>query len=308
MPAIALIKTSSMGDVIHNLPVASDILEHYPNATIDWVVEETFAAIPAMHPAVRNVIPVAIRRWRKCPFDRTTRTEFAEFRRRIGEEKYDLVIDTQGLFKSAAIAKFAQGTRCGFDRRSAREPIVSLLYDQVKFVAKDLHAVTRNRMLAAACLGYPLDNPMDYGIRVEAGHGTPYAVLLHATSRSDKLWDEAHWIALGKRLGMPTVLPWGGQDEQARSERLAAAIPDATVPPRLSLQDAAKLIAGARIVIGVDTGLSHLAAALGVPVVGIYCSTDPGLTGILSTERGVNLGGKNGPPSMEAVLSACNSL
>ncbi|MBY0579978.1 MAG: lipopolysaccharide heptosyltransferase I [Burkholderiales bacterium] len=308
MPAILLIKTSSMGDVIHNLPVASDIHEHYPNASVSWVVEETFSPIPAMHPAVSNVIPVAIRRWRKCPFSRATRIEFAEFRNRIREEQYDLVIDTQGLFKSAVISKLARGARCGFDRKSAREPVASCFYDRTQFVDRNFHAVARNRMLAASCLGYSLENPMDYGIGVEAAPCAPYAVLLHATSRADKLWAELNWMALGKSLGMSVMLPWGCAEEKARSERIAAAIPDAVVPPKLSLQDAAKLIGGARIVVGVDTGLSHLAAALGVPVVGIYCSTDPGLTGIMSLKNGVNLGGKTCPPSVEDVLSACESL
>lgn len=305
MPAILLIKTSSMGDVIHNLPVAGDIREHYPNATLDWVVEEAFSSIPAMHPAVRQVIPVAIRRWRKSPFDPVTRAEFSEFRRRLTSEQYDIVIDTQGLFKSAIIAKLARGTRCGYDRRSIREPVASLFYDQVKSVDRRLHAVTRNRLLASACMGYSIDAPLNYGIGMETEAGPPYAVLLHATSRADKLWSESDWIELGNRLGMPAVLPWGSAEEHARSLRLASDIPGATVPAKLALQDVAKIIAGANIVVGVDTGLSHLAAALGVPVVGIYCSTDPGLTGILSSGTGINLGGKSGPPSCQDVLAAC---
>ena len=307
MPAILLIKTSSMGDVIHNLPVVSDIANHYPNATIDWVVEDAFAAIPALHPAVRNVIPVAVRRWRHCPFGSSTRSEFAQFREAIREERYDLVIDTQGLFKSAMISKFAQGARCGFDRKSAREPLASFFYDEKKFVEKNFHAVTRNRMLAASCLGYSVDSPPDYGITLGAEKGN-YAVLLHATSRADKLWKEANWIALGRQLGMRTVLPWGSLEEKMRSERLAAAIPGAAVPEKLSLRDAAQLLAGASVAFGVDTGLAHLAAALRIPVIGIYCSTDPGLTGILTAGKGVNLGGRNGPPSVEEALSAWKNL
>jgi len=307
MPAILLIKTSSMGDVIHNLPVVSDIAEHYPNATIDWVVEESFAAIPAMHPAVRNVIPVALRRWRHCPFGSSTRREFAQFREAIRKEQYDLVIDTQGLFKSAMISKFANGVRCGFDRKSAREPLASLFYDEKKFVEKSLHAVIRNRMLAASCLGYSVEPPIDYGITLQAEKGD-YAVLLHATSRADKLWEESNWIELGKNLNMKTVLPWGSLEEKMRSERLAAAIPGATVPEKLSLSDAARLLAGASVAFGVDTGLAHLAAALRIPVIGIYCSTDPDLTGILTSGKGINLGCRNGPPSVEDALSAWKSL
>ena len=305
MPEIALIKTSSMGDVIHNLPVASDILEHYPNATLDWVVEEAFASIPAMHPGISKVIPVAVRRWRKSPLN--SRHEFGAFRENLKLKKYDLIIDTQGLLKSALIARLAIGTRCGYDRISAREPVASFFYDRTFHVEKNLHAVTRNRMLAAACLGYQLDNPLDYGLRLTT-ETQDYAVLLHATSRKEKLWDESNWVELGNRLGMKSFLPWGSAEERARSERIASKIPGSEVPPALSLSDAAQLVAGASVVFGVDTGLSHLAAALSVPVIGIYCATDPGLTGIFSAGSGINIGGKNDPPSVEEALHAWRSL
>lgn len=307
MPEIALIKTSSMGDVIHNLPVATDILEHYPHAAIDWVVEEAFSSIPAMHPGIGRVIPVALRRWRKSPFSRETWGEFRAFMERLKEKKYDLVVDTQGLIKSALISKIAQGARCGYDSNSAREPLASVFYDQVRPVEADLHAVTRNRMLAASCLGYEVDNPLDYGIRMEV-QGENHAVLLHATSRKEKLWDESNWIALGNRLGMKCILPWGNPEERERSKRIASGIPGSVVPPQLSIEQAARLIGGAAVVFGVDTGLSHLAAALSIPVVGIYCSTEPGLTGILSPGRGVNIGGKSGPPSVEEAISAWRNL
>ena len=307
MPSILLIKTSSMGDVIHNLPVASDIIAHFPNAAIDWVVEEGFADIPAMHPGIRTIIPVAVRRWRKSLFTPGTWREFSAFRQSLAAQRYDHVIDTQGLIKSAAITRIAQGCRCGYDRMSAREPLSSLFYDACKPVERGLHAVERNRMLAAACLGYAIESPPDYGIRTEGASGD-YAVLLHATSRADKLWDESNWVGLGSKLGMRCYLPWGSMEEKARSERLALQIPGAIVPPRLTLHDAAKLLAGARGVFGVDTGLAHLAAALRTPVIGIYCSTDPGLTGILTQGQGVNLGGLAGPPDVETVLSAWRAL
>lgn len=307
MPSILLIKTSSMGDVIHNLPVASDIARHVPGASIDWVVEENFADIPAMHPAIRHIFPVAIRRWRKSIFSSGSWAEFSRFKKDLEGEQYDFVIDTQGLFKSAILTRLAHGVRCGFDRKSAREPVASLFYDECRFVAKNLHAVERNRMLAAASLGYEIADAPDYGIGLDA-EKKDYAVLLHATSRADKLWEESNWVELGNRLGMKTYLPWGSPEEKSRSERLASKIPGAIVPPKLSLKEAAQLISGARVVFGVDTGLAHLAAALKVPVIGIYCSTNPGLTGILTQGTGVNLGGKDGPPSVSDALSAWSRL
>ncbi|MDD5058977.1 MAG: lipopolysaccharide heptosyltransferase I [Sideroxydans sp.] len=313
-PKIVLIKTSSLGDVLHNLPVVTDICKHIPDARIDWVVEESFAALPALHPKVLHVIPVAIRRWRKSWW--AARSEIQGFRQELRERRYDFALDTQGLLKSALITHFAHTKRCGYDWNSAREPLASLFYDHTYSVHKDQHAVERNRQLAAAALGYTALGAPDYGIRTPEialpwlPHSS-YVVLLHATSRDDKLWDEQNWIALGKHLhqtGLNAVLPWGSAQEKTRSERLCAAIPDAVCTPRLNLNEAAALLGKARAVVGVDTGLSHLAAALAVPTVGIYTATDPGLTGLYAGARAVNLGGKSTPPSLDAVIVKLTEL
>jgi heptosyltransferase-1 len=312
-PRILLVKTSSLGDVLHNLPVTSDIARHYPGTQIDWVVEESFAALPGLHPAVRNVIPVAVRRWRGKLLSAATWREIAAFRNTLAAQHYDIAIDTQGLLKSALLMRGAQGLRCGFDRHSAREPLAASLYQRTFPVATAQHAVERNRQLAAQALGYTLEGQADYGIRPPAIARPawlaeePYAVLLHATSRADKLWGEANWIALGHHLHekhIRCVLPWGNTAEQARSLRLAAAIPGAIVPPRLNLNEAAALLGGAQAVVGVDTGLAHLAAALGVPTVGIYTATDPALTGLYAGRCAVNLGNVNRAPDVAAVIDA----
>jgi len=308
---ILLIKTSSLGDVLHNLPVVTDIRSHFPEARIDWVVEENFAALPALHHGVREVIPVALRRWRESWW--ASRGEIRAACRNLHARHYDIALDTQGLLKSALITRCAQTARCGFARDSAREPLASLFYHRRFSVPRNLHAVERNRQLAAQALGYALDEPADYGIRPPAIArpvwlmGGAYAVLLHATSRADKLWNEANWIALGHYLhekNIRCVLPWGNAAEQARSLRLAAAITDAIVPPRLSLNEAAALLGGAQAVIGVDTGLAHLAAALGVPTVGIYTATDPALTGLYAGRCAVNLGNIDRAPDAAAVIAA----
>ncbi|MDP1997012.1 MAG: glycosyltransferase family 9 protein, partial [Gallionella sp.] len=129
-PHILLVKTSSLGDVLHNLPVVSDIVRHYPNAQIDWVVEESFAALPGLHPAMRNVIPVAVRRWRGKLLSAATWREIAAFRNKLAAQRYDIAIDTQGLLKSALLMRGANGLRCGFDRDSAREPLAASLYQR----------------------------------------------------------------------------------------------------------------------------------------------------------------------------------
>lgn len=312
MPRILLVKTSSLGDVIHNLPVATDIRAHIPGAEIDWIAEEAFAAVPAMHPGVTRVLPVALRRWRKALASPHTWREMGRFQHDLQSRKYDLVLDSQGLLKSALLAKLASGMRCGLDRGSAREPLATLLYDQTFAVRKDLHAVERNRLLAARALGYALDNAMDYGIAAPALPlpwlpAQPYAVLLHATSRSNKQWEHANWLELGNdlnRRGLACILPWGNRRELAQSRRLAGSIPGAIVPPQLKLEEIAALLARARIVVGVDTGITHLAAALKIPVVAIYCASHPELTGVCAKTPATNLGEAGNPPSAQTVISA----
>jgi heptosyltransferase-1 len=315
MKTVLLVKTSSLGDVVHNLPVASDIRAAVPDCRIDWVVEEPFCAIPRMHGAVARVLPVAIRRWRRRLFAAATRAEIGGFLRTLRERSYDAIVDSQGLLKSALVARAARGTRYGLDWKSAREPLAPF-YHRTFAVTWEQHAVERNRTLAARALGYAPRNGVDYGIHAHPAAcawlaGGPHVLLLHATSHPRKLWPEADWMALGRllaRRGRRCVLPWHDAAERARSERLARAIPGALVPPALTLDELGGLIAAAAGVAGVDTGLTHLAAALGVPTAGIYCATDPAATGLYACRRARNLGGIGAPPPPAAVAAALEEL
>jgi lipopolysaccharide heptosyltransferase I len=317
MSNILLIKTSSLGDVVHNLPVVSDIRARFPRARIDWVVEESYRDIVGMHPGVHRAIPVALRRWRGNVLKLAHWREFGQFREALSGERYDCVIDTQGLIKSALLARAASGTRHGYAGASAREPLAAKFYDIRHVVRRDLHAVERNRRLAALALGYELPAVLDYGIvaaaAADARAPRRYCVLLHATSSAGKLWPEAAWEQLGSELareGYALMLPWGNAGERDRSERIARALPGAVVPPALGVQAIAGLLAGARAVIGVDTGLTHLAAALGRPVVALYCGTQPGLTGVYAG-RGApvrNFGGPGLVPEVAEVLTALHEV
>jgi heptosyltransferase I len=315
MKKILLVKTSSLGDVIHNLPVVSDIRAAVPDARIDWAVEESLVTIPALHPAVDRVLPVALRRWRSSFLNPATRAEIRAFLGELQRETYDAVIDTQGLLKSALVTWMARGTRHGLDLASAREPLF-LFYDRTYSVPWTLHAVERNRRLAAQALGYAVPGAVGYGIRAPAPNlpwlpREAYAVLVHATSAQEKLWPEARWIELGARLrerGACSVLTWGSAPEQRRAERIAQRIPGAVVTPALSLADAAALLGGARLAVGVDTGFTHFAAALDVATIGLYCATDPAATGLYGWERAVNLGGIGRVPEVSEVVAALDGL
>ena len=314
-PRLLIVKTSSLGDVVHALPAISDIAGARPGWEIDWICEDAFADIPALHAGVGRVIPCSIRKWRRSWWSRQTRREVADFRQAARATAYDVVLDLQGLLKSAWIVRQAVGERHGYAWDSAREPLATIAYDVRHRVAWNQHAITRNRMLAAAALGYAVEGEPRYGVTAPAPDvpdGPPYVVALHATSRADKLWPEADWrrlLAAVSARRMRIVLPWGTPAERARAEGLAAGLPGAEVPARMSPRELAVLFAGARAVVGVDTGLVHLAVAVGTPALALFGPTDPALTGVWAERSpAINLGGNGTAPNCDQVLDAVSRL
>ncbi|MDR0529216.1 MAG: lipopolysaccharide heptosyltransferase I [Zoogloeaceae bacterium] len=304
---ILLVKTSSMGDVLHNLPVVSDLRARFPDAEIDWLVEEVFAEIPRLHSEVREVLTVALRRWRKRLFRGETWREARAFWRNLRAREYDVILDTQGLLKSAVLACAARGARAGFSALSAREPIASRFYQIARDVPRDAHAITRNRQLAAAVFGYEISFAPDYGVRLPRQENSQSVVFLTSSSKDSKLWPDTSWINLGRSLalcGLTALLPSGSSLERRRATRIAEKIPGAQAIPAMNLADLAALMAHARFVVGVDTGLTHLAAAVGTPTLALYTATSPALTGVFGACWHRNLGGKGRIPNVRDALRA----
>ncbi|WP_424406749.1 lipopolysaccharide heptosyltransferase RfaC [Pasteurella sp. PK-2025] len=284
---ICLVKTSSMGDILHSLPALTDAQHALPHLQVDWVVEENFMEIPHWHPAVRQVIPIALRRWRQSPFSKQTRHQWQQYRTLLQAESYDAVIDAQGLVKSAFFAtRLAQGTSHGYDRHSIREPLAAFFYNKKYAISYQQHAVERIRQLFAQSLNYPLPNTKgNYGI---APHFTaqpnpvPYLLFFHGTTRQDKCLPDAQWRALAEKLttrGLQIRLPWSNAQEKQRAEMIANGLEGITILPKSSLSELAQHIINARAVVSVDTGLAHLTAALNKPNLTLYGATDPKLIG-----------------------------
>ena len=253
---ILIVKTSSLGDVVHNAPAVSDIAAAFPGARIDWVVEEAYASIVEAHEAVSRVVPVAIRRWRKALLDRRTWSELASLRQLATGEPYDAILDTQGLLKSAIVARLARGPHYGYRGGSGRERVASMFYDKTFTVSWAQHAVDRCRQLAAAAFGYEPAGSPRFGLRFAPSSANGDAVLLfHGTARREKEWPAASWSALARGLaedGLDVLLPWGNDREQTRAQSIAASVARARVLEQMPLDQIARLIVGARGVVGVD--------------------------------------------------------
>jgi len=311
-PRILLVKLSSLGDIVHSLPAVTDLAAERPGVHIGWVAEEAYCELVRLHPAVGEAFAVNLRGLRRNPLSASSWRRIAATRRSLARGHWDYVVDAQGLLKSAMVARFARANAFGLDAKSARERLAARFYDVKVTVPRDLHAVERNRRLVGEIFGYRPQGEARYGLaRPEAPpHWVPagrYVVLLHAASHARKRWPEERWIALARMLaerGRIAVFPGGTAEERATAARLAGAVPNAIAAPAMALAEAAALLAHAEGVVGVDTGLTHLAVALGTPTVGIYSATNPRLTGLHGGPDAINVGGPGEVPSAEAVAAA----
>lgn len=311
---ILLVRTSSLGDLVHMLPAVSDIARHVPGATIDWVVEEAFAEIPAWHRSVHQVVPVAHRRWRKAWWSTESRRERRAVVERLRAAHYDLVLDMQALLKSVWLVRVAGGVKHGLDWRSAREPLSTLFYDVRHRIEFWQPAVPRQRQLAAAALGYTFDGAPEFGLQdlcQPKNAAAPYAVIMPSASRDDKLWPVPDWQAVFDRLqqeGLGLRLLAGNDTEAARAQALIAGRSNAVVQPKSGLTSLAAVLSAARVMVGLDSGLTHLCAALGTDTIGIYKASTPVRTPLTGAGRTFSLGDRNRAPERGEVLKALDAV
>jgi len=286
---ILLVKMSSMGDIFHTFPAISDLKAHYPDALIDWVVEDSFKEIVSWHPAIHKAIPISLRRWMKAR-DGKSWNEFRDWKKDLQRENYDVVLDAQGLFKSALVSKCANAAVIkGFNKNSAREPIASFFYNKRFNVSKSQHAVERTRQLFGEAFGYTPAATLNFGINQNFSHVSknPHKLMfIIGTSWVTKLWSTYHWqrlTAIALEEGYDVEIMWGSAEERTIADSIIAACPKATRPlQRMTITAIAEKLVEAAGVIGLDTGFSHLAGALETPTIALYGATSPikvGLTG-----------------------------
>ena len=292
---ILVVKLTSMGDVLHMMPALTDLQAHFPQATIDWMVEEGFMEIPRWHPAVTSVIPVATRRWRAI--SRENIRDFWQFMRRLRKQRYDIVIDAQGLMKSAVIARLTRlnkgGRRIGFSSDSIKESPAAWFYHRGIQVPRQQHAIHRLRQLFAGAMQYEVTaDTIDYALTIDRpvtrGEPSPSVMFFHGTTWPTKHLPDRCWRELADlagRSGYQVKLCWGNEQERKRAEWIAQDRGHVDVLPKSTLSELAVQLSSARGAIAVDTGLGHLAAALGVPTVSVYGATDAKLTGAVGASQ-----------------------
>ena len=323
---ILIVRVSSLGDVVHNMPMVADLLRQYPQAQIDWVVEEAYVDLVRLNRGVHHVMPFALRRWRKSLRSAATRAEIRAFHQSLRQTAYDVIFDTQGLFKTALVMRMARlahgGERIGLANAtegSGYEAISRLLHTRSIPVGLRTHAVQRARTVAALALGYAIDSPADFGLQApplsEAARRwlpqSPYAVFFHGTARVAKQWSREHWAALGAHLaqrGLPVLLPWGSAAEQADAHWLAERCANAQVLPALPMMEAVVLAHRAALVVGLDSGLTHIAAAYQRPTIELYCDSPRWKTEGNWSDAIINLGDAGAPPTLASVCVAADTL
>jgi heptosyltransferase-1 len=343
-PKILLVKLSSLGDVLHNLPIVWDLRKRLPHAQIDWIVEEAYVHLlqplktTEAFKGIDHIIPVAFRRWRKNPFSLSTWREFFAMRKAVQATTYDLLLETQGLLKSALVCALAKKSHNAVvaglgnaTEHSGYEPIARMFYTESVHVPLKCHAIDRSRSVMCSAFDWPLLNrneeppffyPPEFVRQLppllferlkknQEGSPVPYVVCFHSTARAAKRWPNHHWVELGKdlaRQGYQVILPWGSETEMKVSALIASQIPGAIVPRAFSIEEAYSLVARAALTIGVDTGLTHLSAVLGKPTVEIYCDSPRWKTEGYWSKNIANLGDMQSAPSVDAVLKAVKTI
>ena len=343
-PKILLVKLSSLGDVLHNLPIVWDLRKRLPEAQIDWIVEEGYVHL--LEPlkttetlkGIDRIIPVAFRRWRKNLLSIKTWREFFAMRKALQATTYDVVLETQGLLKSALVCSLAKKSDNAIvaglgnaTEHSGYEPMARMFYTQSVHVPVKCHAIERSRWVMCSAFDWPLfdrrsEPPIFYppsfveqlapllfeGLKkTDMGTPVPYVVCFHSTARVAKRWPSERWVELGKILssqGYQVLFPWGNPEEMKISVLMASQVPEAIVPRAFSIEEAYSLVAHAALTIGVDTGLTHLAAVLGKPTIEIYCDSPRWKTEGYWIGAIANIGDMKKPPSVEEALEAAKAV
>jgi heptosyltransferase-1 len=318
MKRILIVKVTSMGDVIQAQPIVSDLKRAFPGVEVDWAVDESFAEIAGWNPGIDRVLCAPLRRFKKA----RRWADFKAIAQSIAELRahpYDVAVDIHGVYKSAIIAFLSRSRRrLGYRSEDLGERGAAFAYTGRFVPPRDRNAWNGMRETVSTALGYPLEGPAEYNLRIPAPAyplvdtgGRPLAMLFHAASKDDKKWPAAHWIAVARELvqrGFHVVVPWGSPAERAEGLAIVEEVEGAELLPQLSVTEIAQVIAASDFVIGVDTGFVHLAHALGKRTVMIFIATSRETFGNNVPFRSVSIGEGNSVPPVAEALAAIDHV
>lgn len=315
---ILIIRLTSLGDIIHTYPMVYDIKHNVPNTKIDWLVDENFADIVKFNPLINRVISIPLRKWKQDKF--LFVFNLLKWLKNLKYIKYDYIIDSQGLIKSAMLSKYFIGVRYGFDKKSAREKLAPLFYDRTFKIEKNQLAINKNRELASKIFEYNISNKVNFGIkqsfpRLEK-YNYRYIIFFHGCSNDKKKYPIEKFIELANYLihnnDISIILPYGNLKEKEHSIAIHNKVinKDKIIIPQkiFSFSELYSLIYNAEFIFGVDTGLTHLANALNKHLIAIFTHTSHKRTGIIESNIAKNIGGNQDIPSVDTLINLYKSL
>ncbi|MFT3828050.1 MAG: lipopolysaccharide heptosyltransferase I [Chitinophagaceae bacterium] len=295
---ILIVRLGALGDIVHAVPVAVALRRAYPEAEIDWIVSAKHREILDLVPVVTNRIVVDDRRQ-----GRGGMSLFAAIRH-LRRRHYDVAIDLQGLIKSAVIARLSGARRViGFNAKYAREPLATWLYTEVHDPGgAGMYAPSETRHVVHVNLGllerlgirttdpeFALDAPRSAAVDAIVGEaGRPFALLNTGAAWPNKRWPPSRLAELARQLhardGLRSIVLWGPGERALAEEVVAGAGGAALIAPQTTIADIAGLASEAAVMVSGDTGPTHIASALGTPLVGIYGPTRPERNGPLGAD------------------------
>lgn len=272
---IAIVRLSALGDIVNTAVVLQIIHHYYPEALIDWFVEEAFAPILQNHPLIHEVIPVPLKRLKKNKSFTLLKEMIHSLKSR---KRYDHIIDAQGLLKSAIVASFLPGRIHGFDRKSAREAIAAWFYATSSSIPYEISVIRRNVMVITEALNIPysdalIEQKAPVFDSPSASHENKIALVIGASWKS-KCYPKEHFAALCDLLPYPCHLVWGSTSEYDDAVWIQEHSKNAIVTPKMSLKELVDFIANCTLIIGNDTGPTHIAWAMNRPSITLFGPTN----------------------------------
>lgn len=318
MKRILIVKVTSLGDIVHGLPIVADLQRAYPGVAVDWAADAAFADLLRWHSGISRVLCAPLRRFKK----QRKLVDLKEIAASIGELRrfeYDAVIDIHGVYKSAIISFLSRSNaRYGYRSADLGERGAAFAYTTRFAREHGLNAWEGLRKSVSDAFGYSLVGGPRFDLQIpqsgaapEVAERGPFAMLFHSGSGEEKRWPVARWHAIGRYLrerGIASALPWGSEVEHANAVAIADGIPGAVVLPRLTLERVAQHVDLSALVVGVDTGFVHLASALRKPTVMIFTATSKRLFGIDVPGCSMSVGDEGHPPEIQEVRDAIEQV